>query len=79
MLLGDLGGCGLVDSTASFWRSQSIVDPSEGEDQIKLKYNTDAMIASRSSGKSTYATWLRFFDEADGRKSEYMVESFLLY
>lgn len=36
----------------------------ENEDQVKLKYQTTAIIVLRSSGKSTY-TWLRFINEDD--------------
>lgn len=51
----------------------------EGNDQVKLKNLTIAMIASKSSRKSTYITWQRFFDDGDDNKSKYMVEPFLLY
>lgn len=38
----------------------------EEDDEGKLKYLTSAKTTSRTIGKSTYVTWLRFFDEGDG-------------
>lgn len=35
----------------------------EKDDKMKLKYLTTVMIALMTSGKSTFATWLRFFEE----------------
>lgn len=32
----------------------------KGEDKTKIKYLTVVMASSKSSGKSTYVTWLRF-------------------
>lgn len=51
----------------------------KGEGLIKLKYLTTAMAASRSSGQSTYAKWLRFFDKGDGSQSKFVDETFLAY
>lgn len=48
----------------------------EGEDQVTLKYLMIAMSALRSSSKSSYITWLRFFDEGDGSRSSLMPEAF---
>lgn len=39
----------------------------------------DAMTASRTSGKSTYAILLQFFDDGDGSRSGYVVKAFLAY
>lgn len=36
------------------------------EDDKKLQYLTFAMATSKKSSKSTYATWLRYFDEREG-------------
>lgn len=44
----------------------------EEENKIKLKYLAATMIASRSSRKSTYATWLRFYNEGDDNWSGYI-------
>lgn len=35
----------------------------EEDDKVKLKYLTTVMTALMTSGKSTFTTWLRFFDE----------------
>lgn len=37
------------------------------------------MAASKSLGKATYATWLRFFDEENDSRSGYIMETFLTY
>lgn len=50
----------------------------EEESGVKLRYLTFLMTASRTSRKSTYVTWLSF-DERDGNKSGYVVETFLTY
>lgn len=42
----------------------------EEEDQVKLKFLIASMIASSSSRKLTYPTWLRFFYEDDGNPSD---------
>lgn len=41
----------------------------EEDDGVKLKNLTSAMTPSRTSGKSTYATWLNFFYKGDGSRS----------
>lgn len=43
---------------------------------MKLKYLTVAMSALRSLGKSSYITWLRFFNEGNGSRSRLMVQAF---
>lgn len=52
---------------------------SKKEDEVKLRYLTFAMTASKTSSKSTYAIWLRFFNEKEGSQSEYVVHAFLSY
>lgn len=47
------------------------------EDQVKLKMASTT--ASRFSGKSSYTTWLRFFDEGDDNHSDSVVVAFLAY
>lgn len=37
------------------------------------------MTASKTSSKSTYATWLRYFDEEKGSQSGFLVEELLTY
>lgn len=49
----------------------------EEEDQVKLKYLTPAMATSKMSSKLTYVTYVRFFNEKDGSRREYIVEAFL--
>lgn len=44
---------------------------------MKLKYLTFAMTTSRKTGKSTYATWARFFDEEKDSRSNYVLEAVL--
>lgn len=44
-----------------------------GEDEIKLWYLTSTVTASKTFGKSTYATWLRYF-EGEESQSRCMVE-----
>lgn len=39
----------------------------------------ETVATSRSSGKSTYATRLKFFDDGDGSHSDFVVETFLAY
>lgn len=41
----------------------------EEGDEEKLQYLTFAMAASKTFGKSTYATWLIHFDEGEGSQS----------
>lgn len=50
----------------------------DGDNQLKLKYLLATITALRSSEKSTYATWLRFFHERDASISDFMVEAFLV-
>lgn len=44
-----------------------------GEDKDKLQQLTEAT----SSTKSSYASWLRYFNEGDGTRSGLIVETFL--
>lgn len=37
------------------------------------------MAVSRSSGKSTYASWLHDFDQGKGSQSDHVLEAFLAY
>lgn len=48
------------------------------EDRINLKFLMIMMTTLKSLGKSTYAIWLRFFDEADGSHSDFIVGPFWL-
>lgn len=50
----------------------------EKEDEVNC-YLTFVMIASKTSGKSTHGTWLRFFNKGRGHRGEYVVEAFLDY
>lgn len=52
---------------------------SRRKDELKLRYLTSAMTTSRTSGKSTYATCLRFFPEPEWSRNKYAVEVFLAY
>lgn len=47
------------------------------EDQVKVNHLTSTVTASRSSRKSTYGTWMRFFYEGDGIRLDFVVEAFL--
>lgn len=47
------------------------------EDQVKMKCLMTMMTGSKSSGKLTYATCLKFFDEGDGDRSYFIIEAFL--
>lgn len=49
----------------------------ENEDQVKLKYQTTAIIVLRSSGKSTY-TWLRFIN-GTMKHFEFIFKAFVAY
>lgn len=51
----------------------------KGDDQTKLKYLAATMATLRTSGKSTYLTWLWFFVKGGGSMSSYIVEAFLSY
>lgn len=42
----------------------------EGEDEVKLRYLTSPMTASRTSGKSIYATSIRFSNEGGDNRSD---------
>lgn len=50
----------------------------EGDNQTKLKYLTAAMVASKTSDKLIYETWLRLFDKGDSSRSSYVMEAFFL-
>lgn len=51
----------------------------KGEDKEKLGYLTSVMTASRLSGKSTYTTWIMFFDEGNDNRRDCVFEAFLAY
>lgn len=51
----------------------------EGKDEEILRNLTSALLLSRTSGKSTYASWIRRFDEGAGRYSDMVVEAMLPY
>lgn len=42
------------------------------EDEVKVRYLTSTMTASKTSGKFTYAIWGRFFNEGDDSRSGYV-------
>lgn len=50
----------------------------KGEDEVKLDNLNSAMIASRTSDNSSYATWINF-NARDGSMSDYVIEAFLAY
>lgn len=49
----------------------------KGEDEDKLHSLTSAMAASKTSGKSSYATW--YFDEGERTQSELVLEAQVQY
>lgn len=55
------GECHRLTHLVLFGGANSTGVKLEGEDQVKLKYLVAAITASRSSRKSTYVTWPRFF------------------
>lgn len=42
----------------------------EEKGEMTLKYSSYAMTASKTSGKSSYAIWARFFDEGGVSKND---------
>lgn len=42
----------------------------KGDDEAKIYNLTFVVTASQISGKSTYASWLRYFDEVEGNRNE---------
>lgn len=51
----------------------------EGKAEAKLTYLTSPMVASKTSGKSTYASSSRFFYKGEGSQSGLMVEAMLAF
>lgn len=51
----------------------------EEEDEVKLRFLTSAMTASRMCGKSTYTTWIHIMDEGHGSRSGYVLEALLTF
>lgn len=50
-----------------------------GDDHTKLNNLITDMAASKPPGKSTYTTWLRFFEERDDNRCGYIVKAFLSF
>lgn len=51
----------------------------EEKNEAKLRYMTSSMIASKTSSKSTCATWLRYCREREGSQSKLVVEPLVAY
>lgn len=68
------GCCGETHHVATVYEANVVGIILEEDEQVKSKYLTVAMAISRTSGKSTYATWL---SEGDGSKSGYVMKAIL--
>lgn len=74
----NFGGCSSVNTLSVFDEANAMGIELYGDDQLMM-YLSTTMTASRSSKKSTYATWLKGFDERDGRRYDFVVKAFLSY
>lgn len=72
------GGCGESHQAALVCR-EKCYEHLEEDDEEKLHYLVFVIAASKTFVKSTYAMWLRYFDESEGSQSGMVVEALLSY
>lgn len=67
------------NKTTHVWRSICHGDRLEGKDEKTLQYLTSALLSPRTLSKFIYASWIRCFEEGEGREGGLVVEALLPY